>query len=748
MMLSRTVGKSPNKDLAWNNKVYCALGDELLEGKEQGHIKIKDAYFMIEGHRGMQRGALGFNGIQRKHIEASVGLPVKCEIFHPNTIDAYSMKIELSRIDKKRNDMKVNAEKLTKNLTKVFNGQVFGIGQSWAVDFLGMPLICKIQEMSCPDPEAGSNEMTIKMSYVGQVTPDTRMSFIAPKKDIQIQSDKKTSMFLDPNWKFEDMGIGGLDNEFSTIFRRAFSSRLLPKSIVNKLGVTHTRGMLLYGPPGCGKTLIAREIGKMLRAREPKIVNGPEILSKYVGESEKNIRALFGDAEKEMKLKGDDSGLHIIILDELDAICKKRGSTNSGTGVHDTVVNQLLSKIDGVNSLNNILIIGMTNRKDMIDEALLRPGRLEVHVEIGLPDEKGRVQILTIHTKKLRLSRALASDVDILKLAELSKNFSGAELRGLVHDATTFATNRCVQYTKQGVKMEDPEKILINMQDFMMALEECKKQQSFGVEEDELKNNLTGGLIPYSQEFVKIQQTLGDLVKQVKESKGTRLLSVLLSGPSGSGKTAIAAKLALESDFPFVKMISPVKFVGMTEMQKAQAIGAAFDSAYKTPLSIIILDNLERLLDYVPIGPRFANHVLQALLVLINRVPPKSSSVMVVATCSSARVLRDLSLQNAFNVKVHVPQLSEPNHIEQVLSSSELKLDISRQEKRKIAESGALPIGIKQLLMVLEMTRVASPEGITAEEFKRRLENTGIRLNVAERLLADLDPIEPMEDLG
>lgn len=193
------------------------------------------------------------------------------------------------------------------------------------------------------------------------------------------------------------MGIGGLDEEFSTIFRRAFASRVFPPGLVEQMGISHVKGVLLYGPPGTGKTLIARQIGKMLNAREPKIINGPEILNKYVGQSEENVRKMFADAEKEYKEKGEESGLHIIIFDELDAVCKQRGSgTGGGTGVGDSVVNQLLSKLDGVDQLNNILLIGMTNRKDMIDDALLRPGRLEVHVEISLPDEHGRVQILNV----------------------------------------------------------------------------------------------------------------------------------------------------------------------------------------------------------------------------------------------------------------------------------------------------------------------------------------------------------------
>jgi vesicle-fusing ATPase len=171
--------------------------------------------------------------------------------------------------------------------------------------------------------------------------------------------------------------------------------------------------MLLYGPPGCGKTLIARQIGKALNAREPKVINGPEILNKYVGQSEENIRLLFKEAEEEQEAAGDASELHIIIFDEIDAICKSRGSSRDGTGVHDSVVNQLLSKIEGVKPLNNILLIGMTNRRYMLEDALLRPGRLEVHVEIGLPDEAGRVQILNIHTNKMRKHGFLGEDVDV-----------------------------------------------------------------------------------------------------------------------------------------------------------------------------------------------------------------------------------------------------------------------------------------------------------------------------------------------
>eukprot|EP00163_Fabomonas_tropica_P005021 TRINITY_DN1447_c0_g2_i2.p1 TRINITY_DN1447_c0_g2~~TRINITY_DN1447_c0_g2_i2.p1 ORF type:complete len:326 (+),score=69.20 TRINITY_DN1447_c0_g2_i2:824-1801(+) len=202
----------------------------------------------------------------------------------------------------------------------------------------------------------------------GQLLNATTVDLGSGNPAIRIEGSAKarrSKQIFVTGFNFSDMGIGGLDEQFSQIFRRAFASRIFPSAVVQKLGINHVRGILLHGPPGTGKTLIARQIGKMLQAREPKVVNGPEILNKYVGQSEENIRNLFKDAEAEYHERGEDSDLHIIIFDEIDAICKQRGTAGGSTGVHDTVVNQLLSKMDGVDSLNNILVIGMTNRKGM-----------------------------------------------------------------------------------------------------------------------------------------------------------------------------------------------------------------------------------------------------------------------------------------------------------------------------------------------------------------------------------------------
>lgn len=482
------------------------------------------------------------------------------------------------------------------------------------------------------------------------------------------------------------MGIGGLDKEFNAIFRRAFASRVFPPELVEQLGCKHVKGILLYGPPGTGKTLMARQIGTMLNAREPKIVNGPQILDKYVGESEANVRRLFADAEEEEKRLGPNSGLHIIIFDEIDAICKARGSVAGNSGVHDTVVNQLLAKIDGVEQLNNILVIGMTNRRDMIDEALMRPGRLErleVQMEISLPNEEGRVQILDIHTKRMHEFKKINPDVNNKELATLTKNFSGAELEGLVRAAQSTAMNRLI---KAASKVEvDPaamDKLLVNMDDFKHALANDIKP-AFGTASVELESYRSRGIINWG---TPVSSLLADgqlYTQQAQALESSGLVSILLEGPPNSGKTALAAELALRSDFPFIKICSPEDMVGFTESAKCLQIRKIFDDAYRSTLSCIVVDNLERLLDYGPIGPRYSNLTLQALLVLLKKQPPKGRKLLILCTSSRRQVLEDMEMLSAFTTILHVPNLSKPEHVIAVLEECDL---FNKQELASLAK--------------------------------------------------------------
>lgn len=543
-----------------------------------------------------------------------------------------SMDMEIGFATKKMTDMPYDQDMLADYFTRLFQNQIFAPGQELIMDhksYILSVLVKTVQVVDLRMEKSGSFVPPVSSPTArGILTPQTTINFFKdPKSPIKLKGSARrpaANSIIAPDFKFEDMGIGGLDTEFSAIFRRAFASRIFPPGLIEKLGIQHVKGILLYGPPGTGKTLIARQIGKMLNSREPKVINGPEVLNKYVGQSEENIRKLFADAEKEYKEKGDESGLHIIIFDELDAVCKQRGSgAGGGTGVGDSVVNQLLSKLDGVDQLNNILLIGMTNRMDLIDDALLRPGRLEVHMEISLPDENGRAQILKIHTSKMRSNNVMDRDVDIAELAHLTKNFSGAEIGGLVKSASSFAFNRHVKVGTVAGVSDDIENMKVNRDDFMKALEEVKP--AFGVSEEELTTAVRGGILRFSPHIENILQDGELFVNQVRTSVSEPLLSVLLHGPPGSGKTALAAKIAMDSQFPFIKLVSPENMVGFSEMAKVQYLNKVFTDAYKSPQNIVVVDNIERIIDWVPIGPRFSNSVLQTLMVLLTKQPPNVS---------------------------------------------------------------------------------------------------------------------------
>uniref|UniRef100_A0A8C4H786 Vesicle-fusing ATPase n=1 Tax=Dicentrarchus labrax TaxID=13489 RepID=A0A8C4H786_DICLA len=624
-----------------------------------------------------------------------------------------AMTIEIDFLQKKSTDSSpYDSDKMAAEFIQQFNNQAFSVTQQLVFSFCDKLFGLMVKDIEAMDasilrgePASGKKQKI----DIGLMVGNSQVIFEkAESSSLTLVGKAKTKearqTIINPEWNFEKMGIGGLDREFSDIFRRAFASRVFPPDIVEQMGCKHVKGIMLFGPPGCGKTLMARQIGKMLNAREPKVVNGPEILNKYVGESEANIRKLFADAEEEQKRLGANSGLHIIIFDELDAICKQRGTGASSTGVHDTVVNQLLSKIDGVEQLNNILVIGMTNRPDLIDDALMRPGRFEVKMEISLPDEKGRVQILTIHTNKMRNFGLLAPDVDIKELATETKNYSGAELEGLVRAAQSTAMNRHIKATATvEVDMERAEKLQVTRSDFMGSLNNDIKP-AFGTNQEDYSTYIMNGIIKWGDPVTHVLDDGELLVQQTKNSDRTPLVAVLLEGPPHSGKTALAAKISEDSQFPFIKICSPDKMIGYSEISKCQAIKKIFEDAYKSQLSCVVVDDIERLLDYVPIGPRFSNLVLQALLVLLKKAPPKGRKLLIIGTTSRKDVLQEMEMLDAFSTTIHIPNISTG---EQLVEALELLGSFTEKERASIAQQlkgKRVWIGIKKLLGLIEMS--------------------------------------------
>lgn len=713
--------------LALTNKVYaCAADvDQLVGGnKATGNIyvDIKGCIFSLEVNATVEAGSIGLSKVHREYARISTGQEVFVKHFRPPpAFDLGSAKLEVDYFAKPAPDarrLEVKDEELEALFRERFQSQALATQQWFAVDYQGTML--KFMVLGLQPVDLG--EGAAKSVNVGMLSTVTELDFQqGPSTKFHVLSNKvhQRSIFR-PDFNFEELGIGGLSAEFGNIFRRAFAARTFPPHVIRDLGITHVRGMLLHGPPGTGKTLIARQLAKFLKAAEPKIVNGPEILNKYVGQAEENIRNLFADAEREQNQQGENSQLHVVIFDEIDSICKTRGSRSDGTGVHDSIVNQLLSKIDGVDSLHNILLIGMTNRKDLIDEALLRPGRLEVHVEISLPDESGRQEILNIHTKGMRETNYLEPTVSIPALAGQTKNFSGAEIAGLIRSATSFALNRKVNIQDLGKSGEMGE-IKITNDDFELALAEIKP--AFGVHADEFENCIRHGMIAFSRDYESTLRSCKSLLDQVRSSDNTPLLTLLLHGPTGCGKTALAAHLARTSDYPFVRRISAENYVGYTEQATVNAIAKIFEDAYKSPLSVIVLDDLERLMQYVRVGPRFSNLVLQALFAILKKQPKKEHHrLLVIGTSSEIGFLEEVELTQAFNVRHCMPMLSAPEHFKLVLSklpgfTAEAVQDIS----------GAVQghqIGIRTLLLIAEMA-VNRQDPVQREVFMECLQQCG-----------------------
>lgn len=727
------VDLQPENKLAYTNRVFVhpvflsTLTKSLPLSQEASssernltYVSIAGHVFIVEAHPNMQVDGIGLNKLQRESCGVESGdwvtpalyrLPLHEPSFHLHAarveFQVYDESSTLSkqiygnpRIIPKR--LNFREEEMLPILKESWSGQVLTRGQWMWGKFGQWTMMYQIKSLDAA--AADVKHIIIKSVPSGLFSSqNTKVKLQSGSPFLTLEESNELPPLFDPGWSFADMGIGGLDLEFNHIFRRAFASRLFPPQVIEQLGIKHVKGLLLYGPPGTGKTLIARQIGKLLKGQPPKIVNGPEVLDKFVGMSEAKIRDLFADAEKDQDNK-KSGGLHIIIFDELDAICKTRGTVSNGTGVHDTVVNQLLSKIDGVHSLNNVLIIGMTNRKDMIDPALLRPGRLEVHVEIGLPDEKGREQILHIHTKTMCDHKKLAADVDLVRLAELTKNFSGAELEGLVKSAVSFAMYGAVDVKNPADFKVEAEKIVVHMSHFEKALTEVIA--AFGSSDDILQSLTKGLLVVFSDQVEKLQNLAQTWIRQVRDSQSTPLLTVLLAGEPGSGQTACAAQLALDAKFPFTRVISPESLLHLTESGRCDHVIKVFEDAYKSPLSCIILDNVERLLEYVPVGPRFNNSMLQTLCVLLRRRPPSPNRrLLVLATTASAGMLKSLDMLKEFDVFQRMPTLMESRHVKIVLASLKPAIDVWEIETASQAAIKILPLGIKSFLLMVEMAK-------------------------------------------
>ena len=700
----------PSDDLASKNAIFVNFGQlselKLKTGaKDKLYVKTKGKILEILAASNIEKDSIAMNKLTRKLLQIGEDDSINFEYMYdkqPNKSNLTHIKFKVNPKSRLDEQIRVEDTELLEIIKNSYVGTPINEGTFLYFVHNGIGLTFEACELEI-DPLGPMNEERSSKNKVnfGFLAMDTNIELASENNKYKINSKQmKAKRLTKFGFNFNEMGVGGLDTEISNIFRRAFTTRLYPTAYLEKYGIHHVKGILLYGPPGTGKTLIARTLANALNVAEFKVVNGPELFDKYVGETEKKIRDLFANAEKDQKENGDEAGLHVIVFDEIDSICKARGTVTSGTGVNDSAVNQLLTKIDGVEALNDIIVIGMTNRKDLIDEAILRPGRLELHIEVNLPDEKGRLQIFNIHTKKMRENKVLDDDVDLAKLAKMTKNYTGADIESMVKLATSNALSQGINYSNNKINFTQEHKV--NMKNFEDAFAEI--QPMFGVKNDELENCIQFGMINYGENYEILSSKISSLFEQIKNSHNISLLSVLLEGEPGCGKTSLASYLALHSGFPYVRIISPESLVKFMENGKYSSIYNTFEDGYKSPYSLIILDNIEKLIEYIKIGPRFSHLLLQTLTVYIKKLPPKKGKKMlIIGTTSMSEQMEDLGLVECFDRRIKIPNLTK-NEIMNVLKNYQCNGD----DREKIANL-VQNLPIKQLCFLIDRAMQKSP---------------------------------------
>ena len=700
----------PSDDLASKNAIFVNFGQlsELKSktgAKDKLYVKTKGKILEILAASNIEKDCIAMNKLTRKLLQIGEDDSINFEYMYdkqPNKSNLTHIKFKVNPKSRLDEQIRVEDTELLEIIKNSYVGTPINEGTFLYFVHNGIGLTFEACELEI-DPLGPMNEERSSKNKVnfGFLAMDTNIELASENNKYKINSKQmKAKRLTKFGFNFNEMGVGGLDTEISNIFRRAFTTRLYPTAYLEKYGIHHVKGILLYGPPGTGKTLIARTLANALNVAEFKVVNGPELFDKFVGETEKKIRDLFANAEKDQKENGDEAGLHVIVFDEIDSICKARGTVTSGTGVNDSAVNQLLTKIDGVEALNDIIVIGMTNRKDLIDEAILRPGRLELHIEVNLPDEKGRLQIFNIHTKKMRENKVLDDDVDLAKLAKMTKNYTGADIESMVKLATSNALSQGINYSNNKINFTQEHKV--NMKNFEDAFAEI--QPMFGVKNDELENCIQFGMINYGENYEILSSKISSLFEQIKNSHNISLLSVLLEGEPGCGKTSLASYLALHSGFPYVRIISPESLVKFMENGKYSSIYNTFEDGYKSPYSLIILDNIEKLIEYIKIGPRFSHLLLQTLTVYIKKLPPKKGKKMlIIGTTSMSEQMEDLGLVECFDRRIKIPNLTK-NEIMNVLKNYQCNGD----DREKIANL-VQNLPIKQLCFLIDRAMQKSP---------------------------------------
>jgi len=425
------------------------------------------------------------------------------------------------------------------------------------------------------------NIMGRKFDLVVQsFSPGSEVGLIQNFTELKLsEKPAKQEIAKGPKVAYED--IGGLRDEVDKV-REMIELPLRHPELFEKLGVDAPKGVLLHGPPGTGKTLLAKAVASETSANFTSI-GGPEIMSKFYGESEERLRDIFKEAQ--------ENAPSIIFIDEIDSIAPKRDEVTAET--ERRVVAQLLALMDGLEGRGKVVVIGATNRPNALDPAIRRPGRFDREIEIGIPDKDGRLEILQIHTKGM----PLADDVDLAQLAGMTHGYVGADLAALTREAAMRALREVlptIDLETETIPIEVLNSLKVTMEDFMGAYREMSPStlREVLLETPNVKWEDVGGLEEPKQELMESIEWPLRYATLYRHMNANPPKGILLYGPPGTGKTLLAKAVATESQANFISVKGPEflsKWVGESE----KAVRETFRKARQAAPCVIFLDEID-----------------------------------------------------------------------------------------------------------------------------------------------------------
>ncbi len=541
------------------------------------------------------RGVIRMDSLVRRSCSASLGEKVKVS----KAVFSEAKKVVLAPTQ----EVRIIASGYDRILKKGFIGRPMNRGDNIWISVFGSGFVYKVVDTN---PRG-----------IVKVTDLTRFELKEEPAKEELEAVQRVA--------YDD--IGGLKEQIQKV-REMIELPMRHPELFNKLGITPPKGVLLHGPPGTGKTLLARAVAYETQAHFIS-VSSPGIMSKFVGEAEERIRQIFKEAEEKSP--------SIVFFDEIDSIAPKREEVIGE--VERRVVAQLLSVMDGMEARGDVIVIAATNRVNSLDEALRRPGRFDREVEIGVPDKKGRKDILQIHTRGMPLAPKDREDgVDLDYFASITHGFVGADLTALAKESAMKALSRYLpkmNLEEDKIPTEVLEKLEVNKKDFLEALKEVQPSalREVLVEIPNVKWTDIGSL---EEEKEELKQAVEWPLKNpeafkkmgIKPPKG-----VLLYGPPGTGKTLLAQAVANESEANFISIKGPElvsKWVGETE----RGIRKVFKKARQVSPVIVFFDEIDSLASIrgAETGSGVGDRALNQLLTELDGIEEIKNMVFIAAT--------------------------------------------------------------------------------------------------------------------